>query len=122
MRLSTAIPDDLITVTDEAAITESGSCSLWLEDGRSADPDQALHALLIHSANDAAAAIAVHIGGSLDGFAELMNQEALAIGATNSHFVNPHGLTEDNHYVTAYDLYLIFNEALKNDLITKSFI
>lgn len=48
-----------------------------------------------------------------------MNQEALAIGATNSHFVNPHGLTEDNHYVTAYDLYLIFNEALKNDLINE---
>ena len=81
--------------------------------------NQALHALLIHSANDAAAAIAVHIGGSIEGFAEMMNKEALAIGATNSHFVNPHGLTADNHYVTAYDLYLIFNEALKQDLINE---
>ena len=112
-------PDDLITVTDEAAITESGAVLCGLKTGDQLTLNQALHALLIHSANDAAAAIAVHIGGSLDGFAELMNQEALAIGATNSHFVNPHGLTEDNHYVTAYDLYLIFNEALKNDLINE---
>ena len=70
---------------------------------------------MIKSANDAAVAIAEHIGGSVEGFAEMMNKEAQAIGATNSHFVNPHGLTADNHYVTAYDMYLIFNEALKYD-------
>ena len=56
--------------------------------------DQALHALLMQSANDAAVLIAENIGGSLDGFSDMMNQEAAAIGATNSHFVNPHGLTK----------------------------
>ena len=111
--------DDTITVTDEAMITESGATLCGLEVGDQLTLNQALHALLIHSANDAAAAIAVHIGGSIEGFAELMNEEAVAIGATNSHFVNPHGLTADNHYVTAYDMYLIFNEALQYDLISE---
>ena len=108
-------PDDMITVTDEANITESGAVLCGLKTGDQLTLNQALHALLIHSANDAAAAIA----GSIEGFAEMMNKEAVAIGATNSHFVNPHGLTADNHYVTAYDLYLIFNEALKKDLINE---
>lgn len=111
--------EDTITVTDEAMITESGATLCGLEVGDQLTLNQALHALLIHSANDAAAAIAVHIGGSIEGFAELMNEEAVAIGATNSHFVNPHGLTADNHYVTAYDMYLIFNEALQYDLISE---
>ena len=110
--------DDTITVTEEAMITESGATLCGLEVGDQLTLNQALHALLIHSANDAAAAIAVHIGGSM-GFAELMNEEAVAVGATNSHFVNPHGLTADNHYVTAYDMYLIFNEALQYDLISE---
>ncbi|HIY59104.1 MAG TPA: D-alanyl-D-alanine carboxypeptidase [Candidatus Eisenbergiella pullistercoris] len=111
--------EDTITVTDEARITESGATLCGLETGDQLTLNQALHALLIASANDAAAAIAVHIGGSIEGFAELMNEEAVAIGATNSHFVNPHGLTADDHYVTAYDMYLIFNEALKYDLISE---
>ena len=81
--------------------------------------NQALHALLIKSANDAAVAIAEHIGGSVEGFADMMNEEAQAIGATNSHFVNPHGLNAENHYVTAYDMYLIFNEALKYDTVNE---
>jgi len=51
--------------------------------------------------------------GSIEGFSDLMNQEARALGATDSHFVNPHGLHDENHYTTLYDLYLIFNEALK---------
>lgn len=72
-----------------------------------------LYGLLIQSGNDAAAAIAVHISGSADGFAAKMNEEALAIGATNSHFMNPHGLHKEDHYTTAYDLYLIFQEAIQ---------
>ena len=74
---------------------------------------------MIKSANDAAVAIAEHIGGSVEGFADMMNEEAQAIGATNSHFVNPHGLNAENHYVTAYDMYLIFNEALKYDTVNE---
>ncbi len=112
-------PDDMITVTDEAKITESGATLCGLKTGDQLTLNQALHALLINSANDAAAAIAVHIGGSIQGFADLMNQEARSIGATNSHFMNPHGLTQEDHYVTAYDMYLIFNEALKYDMVSE---
>lgn len=107
--------DDVITVTANAEITESGAQLCGLKAGDTLTLDQALHALLIHSANDAGVAIAEHIGGSIEEFADMMNEEAKEIGATNSHFVNPHGLHDENHYVTAYDLYLIFNEALKYD-------
>jgi D-alanyl-D-alanine carboxypeptidase len=68
---------------------------------------------MLPSGNDAGAAIAVHMSGSMEAFAELMNQEALRIGATGTHFVNAHGLSDPEHYTTAYDLYLIFHEALK---------
>lgn len=112
-------PDDVITVGPEVNITESGAVVCNLKEGDKITLNQALHALLIKSANDAAAAIAVHIAGSEEKFADMMNEEAMAIGATNSHFVNPHGLTADNHYVTAYDMYLIFNEAIKYEKINE---
>ncbi len=75
--------------------------------------NQALYALLLQSGNDVAMMIAENVGGSVEHFVELMNQEAQELGATNTHFMNPHGLTQEEHYTTAYDLYLIFNEALK---------
>ena len=108
--------DDVITVTKDVKITESGATLCGLKEGDTLTLNQALHALLIQSANDAANAIAVHLGGSLEGFAALMNEKAEALGATNSHFVNPHGLSDDNHYTTAYDLYLIFNKAIQYEL------
>lgn len=71
--------------------------------------------LMLVSGNDAAAAIAEHISGSTEEFAELMNREAAALGATGTHFVNPHGLPDDNHYTTVYDLYLFFNACMKDE-------
>lgn len=112
-------PDDKIVVSSNVNITESGATLCGLQEGDQLTLNQALHALLLKSANDAGVAVAEHISGSVEEFAELMNEEALAIGATNSHFVNPHGLTEDNHYVTAYDMYLIFQEALKYELFSE---
>lgn len=112
-------PDDKITVSANVNINESGAVLCGLKEGDQLTLNQALHALLMKSANDAGVAIAEHIGGSVEHFCEMMNEEAMAIGATNSHFVNPHGLTADNHYVTAYDMYLIFNEALKYDLVNE---
>ena len=112
-------PDDIITVTAGARVTESGAVLCGLQEGDQLTLNQALHVLLIHSANDAALAIAEHVAGSVEQFCSLMNEEAAAIGATNSHFVNPNGLTADDHYVTAYDMYLIFNEALKYDMINE---
>lgn len=93
----------------------SGSSICGLKPGDQLTLDQALYGLMLCSGNDAANVIAEYISGSTDKFAELMNKEAQALGATQSHFVNPHGLPDDNHYTTAYDLYLIFNAAIKDD-------
>ena len=71
-----------------------------------------LYALMLPSGNDAAVAIAEHVAGSVDEFVALMNEEAFRLGATNTHFVNPHGYQDENHYTTAYDLYLMFNACM----------
>lgn len=107
--------DDILTASSNVTIQESGASLVGIAPGDTMTLDQALHALLIASGNDAAVMIAEYISGSVDQFVELMNQEALALGASNCHFMNPHGLTQDAHYVTAYDMYLIFNEAIKYD-------
>lgn len=74
-----------------------------------------LNALLIYSGNDVALAIAEHIGGSEENFVQMMNQKARELCAVNTHFMNPHGLHDDMHYSTSYDLYLIFNECIKDE-------
>ncbi len=102
-----------LTATDAVNITESGAVLCGLKKGDTMTLDQALRILLVYSANDAAALIADNIGGSVDRFVEMMNEKAHALGATNTNFKNPHGLTDSDHYTTAYDLYLIFNEAVK---------
>jgi len=113
-------PADMVSVSSVASgITESGAQLCGLETGDNLTLDQALHIMLMYSANDAALAIAEHIGGSVEGFADMMNEEALSLGATGSHFVNPHGLHDEDHYTTAYDLYLIFNEAQNYELFSQ---
>ncbi len=112
-------PDEVLAASANVKITESGAQTVGIKEGDKMTLTQALHLLLINSANDAAVMIAEGVGGSVEGFSELMNQEAKEIGATNSNFVNPHGLTADNHYVTAYDMYLIFNAALEYNLINE---
>ena len=111
--------DQLLTATDQVRITESGAQLCGLKTGDRMTLDQALHILLMYSANDVAMLIAENIGGSIEGFVEMMNAEAVRLGATNTHFANPQGLTEENHYTTSYDLYLIFNEALKYEDMTQ---
>lgn len=105
--------DDEVTVTEEAVITESGATLCGIKPGDKLTMRQLLYGLMLPSGNDAGAAIAVHMADSIENFSELMNQEAKSLGATGTHFVNPHGLNHEDHYTTAYDLYLIFNEALK---------
>ena len=107
--------DKVLTASSNVNISESGAQLIGLSKGDTMTLDQALHLLLIYSANDAAELIAENIGGSEDSFVEMMNQEARSIGAVGCNFRNPHGLTAENHYVTAYDMYLIFNEAMKYD-------
>lgn len=116
--------DQVMTATSTVNITESGATLCGIKPGDTMTLNQALYVLLLQSANDVAMMIAENVGGSVDHFIELMNQEALELGATNTHFMNPHGLTQEEHYTTAYDLYLIFNEALKyekfNEIIQMS--
>lgn len=109
--------DQRLTATDVVTITESGAQLCGLKPGDTMTMDQALHILLMYSANDVAMMIAENVGGTVAHFVELMNQEALALGATNTHFSNPHGLTAEDHYTTAYDLYLIFQAAAAYDTI-----
>ena len=100
-------------MTEEAVITEAGATLCGIQPGDVLTMRQLLYGLMLPSGNDAGAAIAVHMSQSLEGFAALMNQEAARLGATGTHFVNPHGLHDEEHYTTAYDLYLIYQEALK---------
>lgn len=111
--------DQILTATSNTKITEYGAQTIELKSGDTMTLDQALHILLMYSANDVALLIAENIGGSVEDFVNLMNAEAVSLGATNTHFMNPHGLTEDNHYSSAYDMYLIFNEAIKYETITQ---
>jgi D-alanyl-D-alanine carboxypeptidase len=112
-------PDAMLTATANVKITESGAQLSGIKEGDQMTLTQALHVLLVNSGNDAAVLIAEGISGSVEGFCELMNQEAQKLGATNSHFSNPHGLTAEDHYVTAYDMYLIFNAALDYNIISE---
>ena len=105
--------DKVLRADESCVVTEPDATKIGLKAGDSMTLDQALHMLLIYSANDVANLIAVNVGGSIDGFAQLMNERAVKLGATNTHFVNPNGLHDDNHYTTPYDMYLIFNEAVK---------
>ncbi len=107
-------PDDIVTVPDESKITISGSSMADLKPGDQLTLRELLYGLMVPSGNDAAVAIAHYISGDIESFAEVMNQRAAELGATHSHFVNPHGLPDDEHYTTVYDMYLIFNEAIKH--------
>lgn len=107
--------EDILTASSNVEIKESGAQLCGFKEGDKATLDQVLHGLLIYSGNDAGVMIAEYISGSEEAFASLMNEEAKKLGATSANFVNPHGLTDDAHQMSAYDLYLIFNEALKYD-------
>jgi D-alanyl-D-alanine carboxypeptidase len=105
--------DAVVTTGNETVITEAGASLAKLNPGDTLTLRQLLYGLMLPSGNDAGAAIAVHMAGSMEAFAQMMNQEAYQLGATGTHFVNAHGLNDPEHYTTAYDLYLIFHEALK---------
>lgn len=76
----------------------------------------ALFGLMLNSANECASALAVYTAGSIDAFVEMMNEKAQELGAVNTHYMNAHGLDDDDHYTTAHDMAIIFDAALKNDV------
>lgn len=109
--------DDVVIIGYNAThITEYGAKLCGFAEGDKITLKKLLYSFLICSGNDAGIAIAEHISGSVEKFAELMNKEAKSLGCSGSNFVNPHGLHDDNHYTTPYDLYLVFHELLNYDV------
>lgn len=111
--------DQVLTATNEVYVSDPQAVICGIKAGDTMTMEQALNLLLIRSGNDVANLIAENISGSVDAFVELMNEEAQKLGATNSHFVNPNGLHDIDHYTTVYDLYLIFKEAVKYEALTQ---
>ena len=108
--------DDDVTVGDEVQRGfYSQSSMMGLTPGETLPLRDLIYGLMLVSGNDAAAAIAVHIGGSIEAFAELMNQKAASLGMSNTHFVNPHGVHKDEHYTTAHDMAKLAAYALQNE-------
>ncbi|MCC8141340.1 MAG: serine hydrolase [Lachnospiraceae bacterium] len=108
--------DQMVTVSDSAmSILDPDSSVCDLVVGDQLTLRDLLYGLMLESGNDAANMIAETVGGSIENFVDMMNEEAKALGATQSHFVNAHGMPDADHYTTAYDLYLIFQEAIKNN-------
>ena len=105
-------PDDSVQVIAEDLDLEAGSQVVGLTVGDTVSVRELLHGLLIHSGNDAAMVLARYVGGTVPAFVDLMNETLNEIGATGSHFVNPSGLHDSNHYTCVYDIYLMLNEAL----------
>lgn len=104
-----------VTFTEDMVVTEYGAKLCGFNVGDELTVEQLFYSLLIYSGNDAANALAIHIAGSIDAFSDMMNKEAKNLGCVDTHFVNPSGLHDNDHYTSAYDLYLIFNECLKYD-------
>lgn len=108
--------EDIVTVSPNALNLEAEATVCGLQPGDKISLYDLLCGLVLQSGNDNAVAIAEHMSGSVEAFAAKMNEEAKLLGATGSNFVNPHGLHDDNQYMTAYDLYLMFNACLQYDV------
>lgn len=109
--------DETVTVSAKAGGT--GGSRLGLKRGDKASVKDLLYGLMLRSGNDAAVALAEHVGGSVKGFAELMNEKAIELGLTNTHFVTPHGLDDANHYTTALELAKLTDYAMNNETFAK---
>ena len=109
--------NEKVTVSAKAGGT--GGSRLGLKRGDKASVRDLLYGLMLRSGNDAAVALAEHVGGSVKGFAELMNEKAIELGLTNTHFVTPHGLDDANHYTTALELAKLTDYAMNNETFAK---
>lgn len=107
--------DEMVSFShDDVYNVEAGSSSAGIDEGDVLTVRDCLYALMLASANESANALACHVSGSREEFAKLMNEKAASLGCTGSHFANPSGLNDENHYTTAHDMALIAREAIKN--------
>ena len=93
--------DEMVTVPHEAVYMEDKGSHIALDEGEELRVEDCLYAILLASANDAAYSLAVHIGGSIEGFADMMNERARELGCQDTHFTNPHCLPDENHVTSA---------------------
>ena len=112
--------EDQVVMEESDFNLEEGSQLSGMAAGDIVTMEQLFYALVVHSANDAAMAIARQIGGTAEHFVEMMNEEALRLGMTGTHFTNPHGLHDPEHYTTAYDIYLMLNEAFRYSMFREA--
>ena len=107
--------DEIVTFSHDAVYNvEEDSSSAGIDEGDQLTVRDCLYALLLASANESANALAEHVSGTREAFADLMNQRAASLGCTGSHFANPSGLNDENHYTTAHDMALITQAAIQN--------
>lgn len=106
--------DTVIKIPKDAVGIEGSS--IYLKEGEEISFESLIYGLLLCSANDAAVALAITVGGSLVHFVDLMNQKAASLGLCNTHFENPHGLHDENHFTTAHDLALLMAYCVKNPI------
>lgn len=112
--------DEIVTVSDNAVNSvPSGYVNANLQVGEELTVEDLLYVMLIPSANDAANALAEHVGGNIESFSSMMNTRAKELGCTGSNFTNPSGLHQEKHYTTAKDLFFISQKAVENSIIKK---
>ena len=112
--------DELVTAQEDClAGLDTDSSTSNIQPGEIISYKDLLYCALVHSANEACNVLAHRVSGSVEAFVELMNRRAAEIGCTNTHFVDPNGLSNENHYTTAYEMYLITREALKHSLFAE---
>lgn len=113
---------EIVTFSKEAVFgVDLNSSRVGIDVGEQLTMQQCLYAILLESANEVACAVAEHVAGSVEAFAQMMNDRAKELGCQNTHFVNPHGLPDPEHYTSAYDMALITREAMKNETFRKIF-
>jgi D-alanyl-D-alanine carboxypeptidase (penicillin-binding protein 5/6) len=108
---------DIVRVSERA--WKTGGSQVFLGPGEEQSLETLLKCIVVASANDASTAVAEYIGGSVEGFVKLMNDKAKELGMTNSNFTNPHGLSDPEHYTTAYDIALMSRELVKYPMFFK---
>ena len=109
---------DRMRIPKEAVGIEGSS--MYLREGEVLTVQELLYGLMLHSGNDAAVALAIYCGGTVEGFVELMNDKARTLGLSNTHFANPNGLDHPEHYSTAHDLAVLAAYAMENPIFSKT--
>ncbi|SHO54254.1 D-alanyl-D-alanine carboxypeptidase family protein [Anaerocolumna xylanovorans] len=118
--LENSSPGEVLTFSKNAIYdVDLDSSRIGIDVGEKLTMEQSLYAVMLESANEVAYGVAEHVAGSVPAFTDLMNKKAASLGCVDSHFVNPHGLPDDNHYTSAYDMALISRAAINNETFQK---